>query len=284
MDIETLRTFIVLSGTKNFTRTSEQLYIAQSTVTNRISELEKELNLSLFSRNKRSVELTPEGEQFLIYAKKVIDLTDSSIPEISSFQKFENQLRIGSADSIYDGHLASIILEHQKRHPKDALKISIGMSSQLLEQLQNDVLDVIFTYLPLNKSHYHCEIFRQDTMVLVTDIHNEKYINGIRKQELQKEVYLMCNFALQDVGQFIRSIFPKYQSFSLEIDDCSKIVPFLIGQDNYTFLPLDMATPYVASKQLRIIPLLDFETPVINCYIIGNKAKMKLWREIFLAV
>ena len=211
MDIETLRTFIVLSGTKNFTRTSEQLYIAQSTVTNRISELEKELNLSLFSRNKRSVELTPEGEQFLIYAKKVIDLTDSSIPEISSFHKFENQLRIGSSDSIYDGHLASIILEHQKRHPKDALKISIGMSSQLLEQLQNDVLDVIFTYLPLNKSHYHCEIFRQDTMVLVTDIQNEKYINGIRKQELQKEVYLMCNFALQDVGQFIRSIFPKYQ-------------------------------------------------------------------------
>lgn len=283
MDIETLRTFIVLSDTKNFTRTSEQLFIAQSTVTNRISELEKELNLSLFSRNNRSVELTPEGEQFLVYAEKVIDLTDSSIPEISSFHKFDNQLRIGSSDSIYDGHLANIILEHQKGHPNDALKISIGMSTQLMEQLQNDVLDVIFTYLPLNKSHYYCEVFRQDTMVLVTDIRNKKYADGIRKEDLQRENYLMCNFALQDVGQFIRGIFPKYHRFSLEIDDCSKIVPFLIGQNTYTFLPHDMATPYVKSKQLRTIPLLDFETPVINCYIIGNKSKMKLWKSIFLS-
>lgn len=282
MDIETLRTFLVLSNTKNFTRTAEQLFIAQSTVTNRISELEKELNISLFARTNRSVELTPEGEQFLMYAEKVIDLTDSSLAEISSFHKFENHLRIGSSDSIYDGHLAPIILEHQKSFPNDALKISIGLSSHLLEQLQNDIFDVVFTYLPLNKSQFHCEIYKQDTMVLVTDIQNKKYTRGIRQHELLEETYLMCNFALQDVGQFIRSIFPKYHQFSLEIDDCSKIVPFLLGQNNYTFLPQDMATPYVRAKKLRVIPLLDFQTPVINCYIIGKKSKMKLWKEIFL--
>ena len=43
MNTEELKTFIFLSKVKNFTLAAEQMYIAQSTVTNRISELEKEL-------------------------------------------------------------------------------------------------------------------------------------------------------------------------------------------------------------------------------------------------
>ena len=50
MDIESLKTFIVLSNVKNYTRAANQLFVAQSTVTNRINELEKELNISLFVR------------------------------------------------------------------------------------------------------------------------------------------------------------------------------------------------------------------------------------------
>ena len=129
---------------------------------------------------------------------------------------------------------------------------------------------------------WDCEIFKQDTMVLVTDIQNKKYKNGITRQNLLQASYLMCNFALQDVGQFIRNLFPKYHQFSLEIDDCSKIIPFLLGQKNYTFLPKDMAEPYLETKKLRVIPLVDFQTPVINSYIICKKSKLELCKKIFL--
>lgn len=282
MDFETLKTFLVLSDTRNFTQAANQLFVAQSTVTNRINELEKELHVRLFFRNNRVVELTAEGEQFLLYAEKVMKLTEVSMAEISSLGKFKNFLRIGSSDSIYEGHLAPIIWEHQKKHPEDALKISIGLSSQLLEQLQNNLLDVVFSYLPLKKAQYHCSVFRQDSMVLVTDRNNTRYQKGITQNDLLHENYLMCNFALQDVGQFIRGLFPKYHTFSLEIDDCSKILPFLPGQNSYTFLPQDMAKPLLDAGKLRTIPLLDFQTPVINSYIIGNRAKQKLWEAIFL--
>ena len=43
MDIQTLKTFIALAETKSFTKTANKLFVAQSTVTNRITELEKEL-------------------------------------------------------------------------------------------------------------------------------------------------------------------------------------------------------------------------------------------------
>mgnify|MGYP000172911047 FL=1 len=130
-------------------------------MTNRIHELEKELNIALFTRNNRSVELTVEGEQFKDYAEKVITLTNASLSEISSLHKYANHLRIGCSDSIYEGHLAPIILEHQRQFPNDALKITIGLSNLLMEQLQNDIFDVIFTYLPMKKSSYHCEVYKR---------------------------------------------------------------------------------------------------------------------------
>lgn len=176
--------------------------------------------------------------------------------------------------------MSSIILEHQRKFPKDSLKIMIGISNNLLELLQDDILDIVFSYIPLKKAAFYCEMYKQDTMVLVTDYNNKKYKEGITQKELVNEKYLMCNFALQDVGQFIRGLFPKYQQFSLEIDDCAKIIPFLLGQENYTFLPWDMAKSYIESGKLRNIPLIDFKTPMINSYIIGKKEKQYMRKII----
>ncbi|MCR5214271.1 MAG: LysR family transcriptional regulator [Eubacterium sp.] len=276
MDIEAIKTFLNLASTKNYTRTANQLFVAQSTITNRIKELEKELKVQLFSRNNKNVELTSEGELFKIYAQQVIELTENSLSEIANVRHFDNHLRIGSADSIYEGHLAPHILDYRKNHSRDSLKISIGLSNHLLDQLQSDLLDIVFTYLPMNKASYSCQLFKQDNLILVTDINNKKYTKGIHQQELINEKYLMCNFALQDVGQYIRKLFPSYHQFELEIDDCMKIVPYLINQENYTFLPKDMADTYISEKKLREVKLLDFKTPVINSYLVYKKSKKPL--------
>ncbi len=281
MNLEALETFRTLADTGSFTRTATQLFVAQSTVTNRINELERELKLKLFERTNRSVALTPEGERFRVYAEKVLRLTESAMAELSDARRFDNSLRIGSADSIYEGHLAHRILAYRTAHPRDQLKISIGLTHHLLDELQSDLLDVVFTYLPLHRSAYRCELFRQDSLILVTDIGNTAYANGIRQEELADVKYLMCNFALQDVGQYIRKLFPRFHQFELEIDDCMKIVPFLLHQENYTFLPQHMAEPYLADGRLREIPLLDCSTPVINSYIVCRHAAEEMCAQVF---
>ena len=65
MDTTTLRTFIALAQIKNFTKTAQQLFVAQSTVTNRIRDLEMELGVPLFIRSHKQVDLTPSGQKFL---------------------------------------------------------------------------------------------------------------------------------------------------------------------------------------------------------------------------
>ena len=88
MDTLSLQTFLTLAEHRNFTRTADALFIAQSTVTNRIAELEKEIGKPLFVRNKRKVTLTREGEQFLYYARKIIELSDSGIKTVNSLEKY----------------------------------------------------------------------------------------------------------------------------------------------------------------------------------------------------
>ena len=73
MNSEELKTFIFLSKVKNFTLAAEQLSVAQSTVTNRISELEKEVGKKLFRRGSKTVTLTEEGEIFLSFAERIFN-------------------------------------------------------------------------------------------------------------------------------------------------------------------------------------------------------------------
>jgi DNA-binding transcriptional LysR family regulator len=79
MDTQNLKTFLVLCDLKNFTKTADQLFLAQSTVTNRIAELEKELGKKLFLRDKKNINLTEEGKLFYDYAKRIVELEETSI-------------------------------------------------------------------------------------------------------------------------------------------------------------------------------------------------------------
>lgn len=54
---------------------AKNMFISQPSLTNAIRELEQELGLTLFYRNNRGVSLTPEGDEFLGYARQVVEQT-----------------------------------------------------------------------------------------------------------------------------------------------------------------------------------------------------------------
>lgn len=274
MDTENLRTFIALAEHRNFTKTADTLFIAQSTVTNRIAELERETGRQLFWRNKRKVTLTAEGEAFLGYAKRIVELSDTGIQNINSLNKYSDILRIGTTNTVYECHLFPKIRDYMKSFSQNAVKITIGHSNDLIKALQDDLLDVIYIYLPFYKAGYECELFAVDDLILVTGCHNNRYENGISKEERVDSHYLYCNFALQEVGLFIKELFPPHYQFGFEIDNSTKLIPYLLEFAGVSFIPESIAAPYIAQGQLRKIELSDFDSPKINCYKIykeGNK-------------
>ena len=69
MTLNQLRYVIVVSETGSLNKAAEQLYIAQPSLTKAVKELEKELGFAVFNRTGRGMVLTPEGADFLLYAR-----------------------------------------------------------------------------------------------------------------------------------------------------------------------------------------------------------------------
>ncbi|HEY0202013.1 MAG TPA: LysR substrate-binding domain-containing protein [Burkholderiaceae bacterium] len=65
MDLRQLRQFVVLAETLNFRRAAEKLHMTQPPLTAAIKQLEEDLGVRLFERNRRAVDLTPAGHVFL---------------------------------------------------------------------------------------------------------------------------------------------------------------------------------------------------------------------------
>ena len=82
MEIWQLRCFIALADTLSFSRAAESLYLSQSALSRRISDLERELGLPLFTRNTRKVELTESGRTLQIAAKDIISRWEKVIPAL----------------------------------------------------------------------------------------------------------------------------------------------------------------------------------------------------------
>ncbi len=266
MDTQNLRTFILLADLKNFTHTADRLFVAQSTVTNRIAELERELGKQLIVRNKKNMSLTEEGQILLNYAKRIIELEESSVQEMNATSQYQNTLRIGTPHTVYECHLYPVISSFIKNNPEIAVKIITGHSLTLLQMIQDGLLDIIFSYIPYQKPEYICSAYVTDELVLVTGSSNNPYLMGIHKAELIHLNYLFCNFALQEVGLFIRELFPPFYQFAFEIDNSTKLVQYLLDGTGYSFLPKSLVAPYLNNGSLCSIPLLDFETPRINSY------------------
>ncbi len=266
MDTQLLKTFIQLSSTRNFTQTANLLFVAQSTVTNRINELEKNLGQQLFLRDNKKVSLTAAGQSFLGYAKRLLELEETAIAEINEPYLTRKLIRFGTTNSIYENYLFSIIHPIFSNDIHTSIKVIINHSFELLTFLQDGLIDIAFTYIPFKKSGYRCTPFKEDQLILVTSPRNSDFSNGLYQKDLVSLDYLFCNFALHQVGSFIRELFPPHHQFKFEIDNSSKLIPFLLAGIGYSFLPESLVAQYLADQSLILIPLLDFNTPTIKSY------------------
>ena len=266
MNTESIKTFIMLSKLKNFTRTAERMYVAQSTVTNRIGELESETGKRLFVRKQGGVELTEEGELFLGYAERIAELEDTFIQQVNAAARYSKKLRIGTINAVYESELYPLVSGYCRNEPDVAVKVVLGHSADLLRMLQDDVVDVAFSYIPLKRAGFVCRKFSADEFVLLASPAANEYKRGITKEQLISSRYLMCNFAFGDAGEFVRSLFPPRHAFGFEIDNSSKVIDYLKDGLGYSFLPRKMAEREISAGELEIVQPVGFSAPEIVSY------------------
>ena len=268
MNTEELKTFIFLSKVKNFTLAAEKLLIAQSTVTNRISELEKEVGKRLFSRDSKTVTLTEAGQIFLRYAERILELQDTSIEEMNALSSHSRKFSVGAINATYETYVKPLVDECLKDNEITSIKVMLGHSLDLIQQLQDNMLDMVFSAVPLKRIGYACDVYDVDRAALVCGKGKNEYPGGVTKEQLTKLPYLMCDFTLSETGNFIRSLFPKNHVFRLEVDNSSKLLPYLENGLGYSFLPYKLVKDELERGTLEEVPLKDFSAPKVTTYLI----------------
>ncbi len=76
MTLKQLYYAVTVAETGSITEASKKLFLAQPSLTSSIRELEKEYSVTIFSRSKKGIEVTKEGEEFLGYARQVLEQTN----------------------------------------------------------------------------------------------------------------------------------------------------------------------------------------------------------------
>ena len=272
MNTEELKTFIYLSKVKNFTLVATQQNIAQSTVTNRISELEKELGKKLFTRGSKTVKLTEAGEIFLGYAERILELQHTSMEEMNALSSHSRKFFIGAINASYEAHVKPLVDQCLKDNSITSIKVMLGHSLDLIQLLQDNMLDMVFSAVPLKRLGFTCDVYDVERVALVCKKGTNEYPNGISKEQLYKIPYLMCDFKLSEAGVFIRSLFPENHLFRLEVDNSSKLLPYLENGLGYTFLPYKMVKDKLESGVLEEVRLTDFTAPNVTTYLIYRQS------------
>ena len=76
MTLLQLKYIVTIAAAGTISEAAKQLFITQPSLTSAVKELESELGITVFRRTNRGVTLTAEGEEFLGYARQVIDQTN----------------------------------------------------------------------------------------------------------------------------------------------------------------------------------------------------------------
>ena len=143
-----MRYFVAVAETLSFTRGAEKLQLAQPSLTRQIKDLEEEIGVRLLDRTKRQVKLTPEGQSFLVDAKRVLDLSEEIVESVRYFSRDElAPLNIGYVANLFYDLLPVTLASFQRSFPTVPINLFDMTCGDQFHALQDGKIDLGFVGL-----------------------------------------------------------------------------------------------------------------------------------------
>ncbi len=261
MNIFQLQCFLTVANTLSFAKAAEQLNVSQPTVTHQIKTLENELNVKLFRRSTRFVEITPEGQSFVGDARSMVVISERakmrfSIPE----EHPVSRLVIGCSSYTELITLTEVLNKVNKEvlhfHPRTM----VAPQDRHFHLLETEQVDILFHLGDPDEGKHNIN-YRKLTQSAIVAVcrydHPMAAREMIKIEDLMDESLIFCDpvsiatditklqFRLAEVHH------PNKIHFSSNIDGAVALAGAGIG---VAFLP-DIHIS--ETKLLRIIPLKD---------------------------
>lgn len=132
--------------TCHFGKAADNLFVTQSTVSARIRQLELELGVSLFYRDRNNIQLTPAGRKFLKHVESILNIWNRARFDINIQEEGKIPFVIGAVSSLWDIFLLKLLASIRIEFPELSIIGEALSTDSLIRQLLDQSIDVGFTY------------------------------------------------------------------------------------------------------------------------------------------
>jgi LysR family transcriptional regulator, hydrogen peroxide-inducible genes activator len=167
MELTQLRYVVAVAETGNFTRAAARLDIAQPSISQQISKLERELGQKIFHRIGRKAVLTEAGTTFLDRARKVLFEVEDVVKELRDHPTLERRITVGAIPTLAPYLLPPLISRCKERHPNLQVNIREDFKVTLIREILDGELDLAFVALPVDDPNIHAEVLWKEPLNLV---------------------------------------------------------------------------------------------------------------------
>lgn len=137
MNVTVLRHFVVLSETLHFGRASTRANISTSALSRHIRQLEADLNVALFDRDNRTVELTAAGRAFLRYARDAIQQWEQIRFELTDpTDQLEGEISLYCSVTASHSILVDLLNSFRPAHPGVEIRLQTGDPEHAIARVQ----------------------------------------------------------------------------------------------------------------------------------------------------
>ena len=258
MDLKQLKTFLVLSKLKNYTKTAVELGYAQSSISAQILQLESELNTKLFDRIGKNVFLTASGEQLIPYATEIITLACDMKARLNCDSSAAGQIIMGVSESLCISQLPAVIKTFLHTHPNIDLQLKFADSDQAISLLKENQIDIALTIgnpidLPSLVSFFNKQ---EDILILAPPDHPLSQLKKLTVQHFSNQSFILTGIGCNYRAAFeydLRSQGVSYQ-IALETGSIQTIKEMALSGLGLCILPSLAVQKELATHQLVALP------------------------------
>lgn len=168
MEFSQLRIFQAVAEEGSITRAAERLHRVPSNLSTRLKQLEEQLGVELFLRERQRLQLSPAGKVLLDYAARLFALHDEAHAAVQGGQP-AGDFVLGTMYSTAAIHLPALLARYHRTYPAVNLQVQSGPSGELLEGLLSGRLDAALVDGPLELAGLDGVPLCDETLVLISE-------------------------------------------------------------------------------------------------------------------
>ena len=219
---------------RSFTQASKELFVTQSALSIGIRNLEQELGVTLLTRSSGKITFTPEGEEFILYARRILQECQAAENRMSDLSDSKAQtLHIGFSPTLGTDIQAYLLSsEFSRQHPLASVYFDEGFMNFQIEKIKQETLDLSYNALPSSNDAADdlnlIKITEEEIFAVMLPSHPLAQFNQIGISQLADE-----NISLLDDGSLIRHLVLKQLGNS-------GIIPHIRSSHNQVFCMINV--------------------------------------------